>query len=312
MNHHRKLIMVVMLSKHNLLERLAPTTADSVLSLRAAGALEPDGHVRHPDHMAAELLAHPAAGRLAHRLGLRRAIVELMEWVGPGAYYYELARGKHVSQVLEEELHHGVEQLVILGAGYDTLAYRFLEELSDVAVFELDHPATAVKKRKRLLTAFGHLPSHVTYVAADFNSDPLDARLGLAGYVPSRRTLFLLSGVSYFLSDRGMDNMLSLIAASAPGNTLVFDYCYQDVIDGQFIRYGSRRAATRAASLGEPYRFGIYEGCLASAVGEHELSVVADLGPAELARRYLVRADGTQHGRLYGFFAIAHVRSTPQ
>src|SRR5690606_30001402 len=67
----------------------------------------------------------------------------------------------------------GVRQVVILGAGADSRAYRF-DELAGVSVFELDHPLTSRWKQDLVRAALGRLPEHVRYVAVDLARDSLD------------------------------------------------------------------------------------------------------------------------------------------
>ena len=87
-----------------------------------------------------------------------------------------------------------VGQLVILGAGLDTFAYRnpFGGRLK---VFEVDHPATQAWKRRRLSEAGIATPSNVTYAPVDFERDDLSDRLAVAGLDPSVRTFFAWLGL---------------------------------------------------------------------------------------------------------------------
>src|SRR5262249_53525719 len=142
---------------------IASNTAETQAALRAVGAAERDPALRNPDWMAARLVtAQPRLTALAKLPGVRRLLPRLSQRLAPGAYHYETARVKHIDAVLEGEVRTGVDQLVILGAGYDSRPYRFAEALRDVSVFEVDlAPMSAIKRRKmaRLLSS---PPSHVT------------------------------------------------------------------------------------------------------------------------------------------------------
>src|SRR5512146_572422 len=88
------------------------------------------------------------------------------EWRGPGVNGFLVARDRYIDDVLQDFLNEGLQQLVILGAGYDSRAYRF--DLEDrVKTFEVDHPATQSDKLAKLRAAFGKVPEHVTYVPVD-------------------------------------------------------------------------------------------------------------------------------------------------
>ncbi len=266
--------------------------------------------MRNPDHLASRLIAFgPRLTALVKVPALRPLARRTAERISPGAYYYELARVKHIDLVLRDELALGLEQLVVLGAGFDTRAYRFADQLSSVRVFELDHPVTAALKQARVRAVFGALPTHVTYISSDLDREDLGLALEQAGYRPAARTLFIWSGVSFYLSAEAVDSVLEFVRRhSAPGSSIVFDYHYQGFTDGTGDYYGGREGRQRVEELGEPCTFGIEEGELALLLERHGLELVSDLGPKDLERHYLRRSDGTVDGRPFGFISIAHAR----
>jgi hypothetical protein len=97
-----------------------------------------------------------------------------------------LARTRLIDDTVADALARGMEQLVILGAGFDARAYR-LPGLSDVAVFEVDHPATLAKKRSVLRRASLDAPSRVRSVGIDFRSADLAPVMDAAGYSTQAR-----------------------------------------------------------------------------------------------------------------------------
>lgn len=167
--------------------RTARNTAEAFASLRAAGSSVRDDQVRNPDHLASRFIAvGPRLTALVKVPVLRPLARRTAERMSPGAYYYELARVKHIDRVLLEDLEVGLEQLVILGAGFDTRAYRFADQLTSVRVFELDHPVTAALKQARVRKIFGVLPNHVTYVSSDLEHEDLGLALQRAEYYGGR------------------------------------------------------------------------------------------------------------------------------
>jgi methyltransferase (TIGR00027 family) len=269
-----------------------------------------DERVRNPDHLASRLIAFgPRLTALVKIPALRPLARQTAERMSPGAYYYELARVKHIDLLLGEELERGLEQLVIVGAGFDSRPYRFADRLASVRVFELDHPVTAELKRARVRKVFGVLPDHVTYISSDLEREDLGLVLERAGYRVAAKTLFIWSGVSFYLSAEAVDFVLEFVRRrSGPGSSIVFDYHYQGFTDGTRDYYGGREGRRRVEELGEPCTFGIEEGELPALLERHELGLVSDLGPKELERRYLIRSDGTVDGRPFGFISIAHAR----
>jgi methyltransferase (TIGR00027 family) len=293
--------------------RLALSTAEAAAALRAAGAAARDELVRGPDRLAARFVdAGPRLTTIVKIPLLRGLAPRMAERLLPGSYWFELARVKHMDGVLRREIAAGARQLVILGAGFDSRAYRFADRLAGVSVFEVDHPVTAAEKRARVRKIFGRLPGHVRYVDADLSvPGELGKRLANAGHRRELRTLVIWSGVTPYIPEDGVDAVLRWLArAAAPGSSIVFDYAYRGAVEGTGFFYGAPQLRRRVAEGGEPLRFGIDRACLAGFVGARGLELVSDLGPEQLESRYLVRR-GRLAGRPYGFVAIAHARVAP-
>ena len=146
-----------------------------------------------------------------------------------------------------------VIQLVILGAGYDTRAFRLPKE-TRVRSFEIDVPETQAVKR-RMLKQAGIDSSAVTFVAADFEQDDWLTKLVATGFDPGKPALFLWEGVMMYLTKEAVEATLRKIATTAKGSVVAFDYITTEPLESQALYYRYPRAATRAA--GEPGKFGI-------------------------------------------------------
>jgi methyltransferase (TIGR00027 family) len=154
------------------------------------------------------------------------------EWRGPGVNGFLVARDRYIDDMLQNFLDEGLQQLVILGAGYDSRAYRF-DLQGRVKTFEVDHPATQADKLAKLQAIFGKVPDHVTYVPIDFNTQTLEGRLLESGYDPKRKTLFIWQGVTMYLTGEAVDSTLAFVMNhSGEGSAIVFDYVYRSVLDG--------------------------------------------------------------------------------
>jgi methyltransferase (TIGR00027 family) len=286
------------------------TTAEGAALLRAAGAAEPDPAVRNPDWMAAGFvdwgLRLPSLVKVP---GARRLVPRIVERLLPGAYPFETARTRHMDEVLLAEVDRGITQLVLLGAGYDSRPYRFADRLRDVRVFEVDLPELGAVKRRKVRRIHGEPPANVTYVEIDFTRDDLGERLAASGHDRAAPTLFLWSGVAPYLPEDAVRDVLRFVASQgSPDTSIVFDYCFREVVDGERESYGSRELLARVESIGEPLRSGIPTGATAEFVGECGLRLESDLGPDDAVARHLTRTDGTLLGRPYGFGGLAHAR----
>jgi methyltransferase (TIGR00027 family) len=116
-----------------------------------------------------------------------------------------------------------VEQLVILGAGLDSRAWR-LDSLKDTIVFEVDFPSTQAWKRERAASV-PHKAKWVRFVAIDFERDQLAPLLRAAGFDPTKPTFWLWEGVVMYLGPEAVSANLGAIAAlSAPGSRIALTY----------------------------------------------------------------------------------------
>jgi len=282
-------------------------SAQVVAAFRAIGAHDPDEKIRNPDYLAEKFIGPGFLETigLSSDFELSR---ELLKTSGNFAYHYVNARTHHIDTILKKVASEGVKQVVILGAGHDSRAYRFRRIFPDLKFFEVDLPATQAQKKKRLTEIFGSPPDWVAYAPIDFNTQRLEEVLKEAGYDSTKKTFFVWEGVTYFITEGGVDSTLRFIAQhSAPGSSVVFDYMHRSVIDGDFSKYPEAQKLFEAmAEKGEPYIFGIPEGEAEDFVNQRRLEVLSDLGPDELTKRYLVRTDGSVDGPTARFVRIMH------
>jgi methyltransferase (TIGR00027 family) len=198
-----------------------------------------------------------------------------------GMLDFVVARERYVHDLIVREPKGGLEQIVILGAGFDTRAYR-TPELGSIPVFEVDHPATQRAKHAALRGVVTPPPT-VRFVSVDFNRDRLGDRLGAAGYSVTGRTLFVWQGVTMYLSPQGIDATLGFIAKhSAPGSVVVFDYFYREILTSPratYIRFMTRM-------MGEAMTFGIDEGTIAAFLEQRGFTDIVDIDGPGLRRLY--------------------------
>ena len=182
---------------------------------------------------------------------------------------------------------NGVRQILVMGAGLDTFAYR-LERTHDLRVFELDHPATQAEKRRRLAKAQIAEPAHVSYVAHDFEGGSMTASLEAAGFDASKRTFVLWLGVTPYLTEEAVFATLSDLAHLPGGAEVVFDYANPpDRVTDAAARARHEQMAERVAASGEPFRCYFDSAELHARARERGFSEIEDLDRAALVARYL-------------------------
>jgi methyltransferase (TIGR00027 family) len=265
---------------------------------RALGARISDPAMRNPDVLAEKLLSPEEIGLIQeHPIG-----AALTDTSGATPAYEAVAtanmmliRTKFIDEKLERAILDGATQFVILGAGFDTRAYRFGELLKAVKVFEVDSAATQRRKRQRVDAVLGGAPPNLTYVTIDFNRDKLGDALRQAGFDPNQRAFFTWEGVSMYVAEEGVRETLRTVATEfAPGSSLVMDYTTKASLEflAKFPELGSGRFL---AAWGEPWVFGVPDGEekeFFAGVGLEPREFFPVVGP-EAIKRYLTKPDGT-------------------
>jgi methyltransferase (TIGR00027 family) len=232
-----------------------------------------------------------------------RLAVWLLERGLPGAVGYFNARTQYFDDVLLDEARQGLEQVVVLGAGFDSRSRRFATQLGSAKVFEVDMPGVLALRAKRLLR---RERTAAVAVAVDFEHDDLGASLDSQDYIATARTFFLWEGVSYYLTAEAVTAVLRLVAThSGPGSSILFDYVTRRFVDGDYSTYGARELARGWRRLGDVNRFGVDD--VAAFTGPLGLRVESDVDANELDRRYL---QGTRGLGLkpWGCMRVAHAR----
>jgi methyltransferase (TIGR00027 family) len=239
----------------------ASTTAQGPLSARST--MHALG-VRRDDAAYRLLLALPSSSGLGLLLAAGPMLLahRLTGYV-PSAYRYPFqglvpplyeasARVTFVDDAIERYL-ATISQFVILGAGFDTRAFR-VPRPGQIRCFEVDMPRTQSTKQQLLRKARVD-SSGVTFVPADFETEDWLARLVAAGFDPHQPAVFLWEGVIIYLERVAVESTLRKIASTAQGSVVVFDYFTTEPLTSPGLYWRFARATTRAA--GEPLRFGV-------------------------------------------------------
>jgi methyltransferase (TIGR00027 family) len=169
-------------------------------------------------------------------------------------------------------------QLVVLGAGFDSRCHR-MELPENVTRFEVDAPATQGRKRA-LLDRVGGGRLGTRFVACDFARDSWMERIAAAGFDPDVRTCLIWEGVTMYLPEQVVSDVLEEVASLPAGSVIGFD-----VVDRDWALSPKMQAITRAA--GEPWLFALSAGKERAWIEARGLAVLDDLRFEELLRRYM-------------------------
>ena len=252
----------------------------------------------------------------AARVGpVRRQLARYADRRAPGARTSAIARTAFIDEVVRDAVTRGTRQLVLLGAGYDCRAHR-MRELGDVVVFEVDRAAIQQTKRVRLARLHARsrgarTRTDVRYVAVDFLRDDPAERLAAAGWKRDEPTIFVWEGVTNYLTERAVSDVLAWIGTSAPGSTLVFTYIHGGLLDGSVVFEGGDTMMQTVRSLGEPWRFGLHPEEVEAFVARSGLALRENLGADEYRRRYLGATEPDTRGYAFYRIAVADVGPPP-
>jgi methyltransferase (TIGR00027 family) len=280
-------------------DSLPSRTSILVAAARAFGARDPDPGVRNPDFLADTLIGPDELALIGgHPLstGLAQDYAEAIQ--NPAIAILAslmILRTRFIDEALTRAVEGGATQVVILGAGFDSRAYRFRDLLKHCRVIEVDAGPTQDYKRRRIQATLGEVPPNLTYVSLDFAKDEIRDALKVGGFREGERSFYIWEGVSMYLPEKSVREMLRMVAShSAPGSSIVLDYTNSRGIE---IIQNPQGPASMPASWGEPWIFGV-----PGSNGEEffrELGfdplVLLSMNNPEVIKRYAIRSDGTTY-----------------
>jgi len=168
-------------------------------------------------------LAGPRAIRFA-RSRLADGIYRSLDWMMPGQFEAFAHRKAFCERQVRKGIEAGARQVLVLGAGYDTLGWRLAPEFPGVGFFEIDHPATA-RVKARAIEAMG-TRSNLRLLAEDLGErrlvDVLKDAQDWAGGAPA---VIVAEGLLMYLPPRAVGELLrQCVEVCGPGSRLAFTY----------------------------------------------------------------------------------------
>jgi methyltransferase (TIGR00027 family) len=242
-------------------------------------------------------------------LSPRQADVERLLWwsrrtrLGQRAFAYLAARTRFYDAVVTDALDAGIDQVVLLGAGYDTRAWRLARP--GVRYYEVDHPATQTAKRAHAPEGDGP-----TYVPAELAAVSLNEVLTEAGVQPSQPSVICCEGLTMYLTPVAVKQLLCSAAAIAPrGSRLGVEFGAAVAADRdphRLLRLVTRMWHRRA---GEPIITGMDPSTARDLLTESGWTIEEILPAPTLQDRYLAPTELPFRFTHAGTFAITAKRS---
>lgn len=202
-------------------ESRASSTATWVSVARGVGISatlrDPLAHVFHDRSFATTVARLGSAG------GAPEASRYVLRAMSLGLVDHNTLRMVLVDRYLAASLRDGVRQVVVLGAGLDTRAWRF-GELASSRVFEVDHPATQADKRSRA-ALLPRAAQALSFVPVDFETDDVASALERHGHRVDQPTSWICEGVLAYLTPAAIEALFACVSErSARGSRLVASY----------------------------------------------------------------------------------------
>ncbi len=292
---------------------LPSRTSILVAAARAFGSREPDESVRNPDLLVRHLIGPAELALISdHPLSkmLEQDYLEASQNTATVTLaWFMLLRTRFIDDALNRAVHNGATQIVILGAGFDTRAYRFLDLLKRCSVIEVDSASTQEYKKRRVQVSLGSVPNNLTYASCNFGSDNIADVLRQAGYREDQKTFYILEGVCMYVPEHGVRETLRLVSSlSASGSSIVLDY--PNRVGLEIMMKSAQSITTLAASWGEPWIFGVPQTNGTEFFRElgFDPGVPLSVNNPELLKRYTM----SQTGKVYGADVFQKLRDEQQ
>nr|WP_300040164.1 class I SAM-dependent methyltransferase [Methanospirillum sp.] len=235
--------------------------------------------------------------------------MEVIDAQYPGLSNSVLARTRFFDDVINQMLNDGLDQFVIIGAGYDSRPLR-IERLKKIkTIFELDQKEIQCRKRELLSGISEKVPENHVYISIDLEKDNFFESLTKQGFDPSLRSLFLMEGVIYYLSPDSVTSVLSGITQKCGRDcSIIFDYPSRPPqgIMGDHQR-SIEKIREHIQNVGEQFKFIIPGDDVNQFLMNHGFTIDQKLSGSELKARYFTGINSNRIVSPLMSVVLAHV-----
>jgi len=165
----------------------------------------------------------PGLMRMSKQRWMIRAY-QFQDRMMPGQWEGFGHRKVFMNQQVEAAIEQGARQVLVLGAGFDTLCLRLAPKYPEVRFVEIDHPSTSVAKA-RGIEKVGR-PENMIQIAADLGERSLPKVLSEDGHWDaSQHSVIVDAGLFQYLTDEEVRGLLTDAAAcTSPGSRIAFSH----------------------------------------------------------------------------------------
>jgi methyltransferase (TIGR00027 family) len=216
---------------------------------------------------------------------LRRLLNSMREKQMPGVIGNLLYRTKFIDEILKENINENIEQVLILGAGFDTRAYR-IEGIQDIIFYEVDCPETSFKKKERLKKLYKDIPQNVNLLSIDFEENKLEEKIKKSNFNKNKKTLVIWEGVTQYIDKEALNNVLDYLSSIKSESKLLFTYIKKEIIDGSNRSEIDQNIISFAEKMGSPWKTGINRAEIEELLENKGLILLKDVGAKDYKKLY--------------------------
>lgn len=205
----------------------------------------------------------------------------------PGIKLHYALRKRYLEEVARDALESGIRQVVVVGAGFDTLALRLHAAFPETEFFEIDHPATQRVKRRAVETHHA-TKQNLCFVALDLKRASLEeSLLSHTVYRPSVKTLFIAEGLLMYLAAEEVDRLFRFVSRGDAGSRFAFTFMEAQEKGRIGFRESSRAVDAWLRLRGESFRWGVERGAVNAFLAGRGFKVLVTASSETLRNRYL-------------------------
>jgi len=203
-------------------------TAQGVAKIRfTESCLEPEERIFEDPYASYFFAGSSIVAWMGNKLNVR-----LSDMMIVGMYHMLVGRTRIIDELVKSAIADGATQYVILGAGYDSRAYR-LSLPPSVKIFEVDQPEVQELKLSKLAEVPDLPKVDLVHVPVDFNTQSLEEELRKAkGFDPMAKTVITLEGVSQYIPrEATIGTITAMDKLCSAGSTFFLSYADQNTME---------------------------------------------------------------------------------
>jgi methyltransferase (TIGR00027 family) len=208
---------------------------------------------------------------------------------------------RYAEDQVDRAMAEGIDQYVIMGAGFDTFCLRRADAVGRLEVFEIDFPDVQALKRARIETATAVPAQLPTFVPVDFETMTITQGLSKAGFDPSKPSVWSwMNTIPYLTNEATEATLAEARKLMAPNSRIVLNYQGEIPLTQAQIEYlGTLRNMTSQG--GEPMKSRWKPERFEAMLAERGLNTLDHSTEADLNERYY-------QGRTDGLYAAMPAR----